>query len=158
MDAFSFSKHTVNFSRFLGILIFMSLTLSSFAQLPASQNKSKPSGEQTLYNPSSNKLRNFSDFFKHYDQEFKDCKSLLKALNQWIYIYQETADRALAGNTRAQQSIRVYATEHSPFQHIMVKEIRKFSKVCPDELDEFFEKHTYNIEHRQNLLRTRFGY
>lgn len=138
--------------------MFMILTLSSYAQLPAQQNKSKPSGEQTLINPTSNKLRNFSDFFKHYDQEFKDCKALLEALNQWVYIYRETADRALAGNTRAQQSIRVYATEHSPFQHIMVKEIRKFSEVCPDELDDFFEKHTYDIEHRQNLLRTRFGY
>ncbi|MFW6350890.1 MAG: hypothetical protein ACOC2E_00745 [Bacteroidota bacterium] len=146
--------------RFFGIFTLMISSLISFSQLPAKlpQNEIIQSKDQTKNNTASTKLRDFSDFFNYYDQEFDTCNEFLDAMDKWIFIYMETADRALAGNTRAQQSIRIYATENSPFQYMIVKETQRFSETCTVEVNSFFEKYSFDIQSRQNLLKTRFGF
>jgi len=135
-------------------------SLFSFSQLPANlpQKEINQSSHQIQNKHAGTKIRDFSDFFNYYDQEFDNCNEFLDAMDKWIFIYMETADRALTGNTRAQQSIRIYATENSPFQYIMAKDIRKYSEICTQEVNTFFEKYSFDIQSRQNLLKTRFGF
>lgn len=105
-----------------------------------------------------NSPRNFDQFFEVYANGFQNCDTLLRALRQWVFIFSETAERAVTGNYQAQQLIEKYALPDSPFHYFLVREIDKHTGACSDKLKPFFEHYGFEIRQNYNLLNGRFGY